>query len=361
MERIYKKIWRQGIKANQINKLFVYLNNYCNLNCKYCFYNSKPTSKLSIYSFKKALNIFIKHAKQPSITILGGEPLLNMYELKKILKISSSKKIPITVFTNGTLIDKNYKKLVNKYNLNTVISIDGDKFTTDRGRKFKNSNKSVYCTVIKNLKKLDMIKSVSVNMVITPQNVNKLSKNIMHLKKIGFKSIGISFDYSAKWNNKNIVKLKKELKKMFIDYLILIKKGEPYRFLNMYEVIDRAQGKEIPPCSNLILSSEGSLYPCDKIISMEGFNKEMFKLQKDILSERKIFFNRMAKFGLKNKQGFCDIGPYLYLKYKEKLDDKKLAKRLNKIKKLKKEIETILVKYFNIFIKIPFFRDIHNI
>lgn len=362
MERIHKKIWRQRAKSNKIDKLFVYMNNYCNLKCSYCLYNNENNkSKLDINSFKKALNILIKNTKNPSITILGGEPLLNINELEKLIKISSFKNIPITVFTNGTLINNSYKKLVERYNLNTVISIDGNKASNDKVRKFKNSRKSVYKTIIKNLKKFDMIKSVSINIVVTPKNVNQLSNNIKHLYKLGFTSIGISFDYSDIWKLNNISKLKKELKKLFINYMKLLKNKKPYRFSNMYEIIEKAQNKEIPSCSNLILLSDGYLYPCDKIIFMDDSNKIKFRLKKDILSERQKFFDRMQKLGLQNKQGFCDIGLYLYLKYIKKLKNKDLIKRLKETLNIKDEIEKILLYYFKVLIRIPSFRKIHNI
>lgn len=361
MERIHKKLRRQRAKTNKVNKLFVYLNNYCNLDCSYCFFNGKTASKLNIKKFKKTLNIFLKIASEPSITILGGEPLLNLNELRNIFKISHSKNIPVTVFTNGTLISKSYKELAKKYNVKTVISLDGNKTNNDKLRKFKSSKKSVYQKVVKNLKKLDMIRSVSVNMVLTPDNLDNFSKNVIHLYKLGFNSIGISLDYSANWNNKEIKKLKKEFRKIFSYYLKLLKNGNPYRFLNMYEIIDKARNKNPHPCSNLILSSDGFLYPCDKIISMEEVSLKSFRLKKDILLHRKLFFNKMTKLGLRNEQGFCDIGPYLYLKYIKKLKNKELKKELGKILNVKKEFEKILFFYFKTLIKIPLFRKIHGL
>lgn len=359
MERVRKEIWRQGTKTNQINKLFVYLNNYCNLKCSYCFYHDNHKSKIDTRKFNKVLNIFLKISNTPSITILGGEPLLNMNDLIKIIKISNEKNIPITIFTNATKINKTYKKITEKYNIHTVVSIDGDKSTTDKSRKFRNTKRSVYNTVIKNLKDLDMIDKVSVNMVITPQNVNKLSNNLKHLHEIGFNSIGISLDYSSLWSNKDILTLKKEFKKVFIHYITLLNNHNPYKFINIYEIIEKIKNKNISPCSNLILASDGNLYPCDKILYT---NVKKLKIDKrNILIERENFFKEMEKLGLKNTQGFCEIGPYLYLRYKKNFDNKRLLKRLNIIKKLNAEIENILTKYLKILIKIPLFRLIHNI
>lgn len=118
----------------------------CNLCCEYCCGKSfsEPESKLKFepvpeqpqYSMSE-LNSFLKKDKDKPVSIIfyGGEPLLNIDFVKKV--IDSQKKYKTVknflIQTNGTLLDKLPKKYVNNFHT-ILVSIDGGKKTTNKNR-----------------------------------------------------------------------------------------------------------------------------------------------------------------------------------------------------------------------------------
>jgi uncharacterized protein len=130
----------------------------CNLCCEYCCGKAfdEPESKIEFetvphkpqYEISQLANFLKKDKDKPvSIIFYGGEPLLNLPFIKKVL---DSKQIQETVDnfliqTNGTLLNKLSQKYVNKFHT-ILVSIDGSKETTN-----KNRGKGTYEKVISNL------------------------------------------------------------------------------------------------------------------------------------------------------------------------------------------------------------------
>lgn len=110
----------------------------CNLCCEYCCGKSfsEPESKLKFESVPETpqytmseLNSFLKKDEDKPVSIIfyGGEPLLNIDFIKKVM--DSQKKYKVVknflIQTNGTLLDKLPKKYVNKFHT-ILVSIDGE-------------------------------------------------------------------------------------------------------------------------------------------------------------------------------------------------------------------------------------------
>lgn len=81
----------------------------CNLHCEYCFANEFVNNSyecISIENFKKILN-FIIAGNKTRVGLIGWEPTLHP-QFREILKILEKEKAidKVTIFTNGTLIDK---------------------------------------------------------------------------------------------------------------------------------------------------------------------------------------------------------------------------------------------------------------
>jgi putative peptide-modifying radical SAM enzyme len=122
----------------------------CNLCCAYCGEKAfscpepKGTANLeyesvpSIPSYSmRELDSFLKRDtdKPVSVIFYGGEPLLNIPFIKKVM--DSQKKFKTVenflIQTNGTLLDKLPKKYVNGFHT-VLVSIDGGKEVTDKNR-----------------------------------------------------------------------------------------------------------------------------------------------------------------------------------------------------------------------------------
>lgn len=93
----------------------IYINTICNYRCSFCFlinedHKGDKNMNLDMKGFDKIINNnFLKYASR--ITLGGGEPYLNknIFDFIKILK---SKKKIISIYTNGSLIEKNYDQIL---------------------------------------------------------------------------------------------------------------------------------------------------------------------------------------------------------------------------------------------------------
>jgi uncharacterized protein len=139
----------------------VVTNPDCNLCCAYCCEKAfdEPESEINFvstphnptYSINDLANFLKKDSDKPvSIIFYGGEPLLNIPFIEKVLDSKQINKIVnnFLIQTNGTLLNQLDKKYVNKFHT-ILVSIDGGKETTN-----KNRNEGTYEKVIANLQKI---------------------------------------------------------------------------------------------------------------------------------------------------------------------------------------------------------------
>ena len=118
--------------------LIASITSSCNLHCTGCYSRANnacsddaPLNQLSgeewgdIFNEAKDLGISF-------IVLAGGEPMLRQ---DVILKASDFPEILFPIFTNGTMLDEDYLKLLDKHrNLVPILSIEGDEEVTDSRR-----------------------------------------------------------------------------------------------------------------------------------------------------------------------------------------------------------------------------------
>lgn len=130
----------------------------CNFNCPYCFEKEKRASRMSDQTVDNLIN-FIKefgNIKDLTITWYGGEPLLAMPVIEKILSRIATE-IPTkikrhSIITNGYLFDAKAIELFQKYPLDSIqITLDGVKERHDNLRALKSNNASTYDKILENI------------------------------------------------------------------------------------------------------------------------------------------------------------------------------------------------------------------
>lgn len=150
----------------------------CNLFCKGCYARvNSENKKCGEHPAKTLLtaeewSVIFDEAEDLGISfnlLAGGEPLLR----KDVLLVAARKKDTIfPVFTNGTLIDKEYQELFDKHrNLIPIVSIEGNERATDDRR-----GKGTYSRLtdaFKLLKKKRMLYGISVT--VTKENINEVT------------------------------------------------------------------------------------------------------------------------------------------------------------------------------------------
>ncbi|MCX6803363.1 MAG: TIGR04084 family radical SAM/SPASM domain-containing protein [Candidatus Diapherotrites archaeon] len=118
----------------------------CNLCCEYCCGKAfdEPESNIKFESVPQKptysmdeLNSFLARDEDKPVSIIfyGGEPLLNIEFIKKVMDSQSKYKTVKNwlIQTNGILLDKLPKEYVNKFHT-ILVSIDGGKEITNKNR-----------------------------------------------------------------------------------------------------------------------------------------------------------------------------------------------------------------------------------
>jgi uncharacterized protein len=157
--------WKGILPALPIGILYLLLTDNCNFACKYCVIEGGipqnfKHSNMSISVAKQGIDLFSKviscdHsnndmllAKEPTIIIYGGEPLLNRQTLKFVLEyIQELKKksilpqgLGITVNTNASLVTEEIASLLADYQVAVSVSLDGKHIQHDLARKYKSEH-----------------------------------------------------------------------------------------------------------------------------------------------------------------------------------------------------------------------------
>ena len=157
--------------------LIASITSECNLHCEGCYsrcnkatVDAKPEKQLNQEEwdkvFSEASDIGVSF-----ILLAGGEPMLRIDVIESASKHSD---ILFPIFTNGTYLNEQYFKLLDKFrNLVPILSIEGGREVTDERR-----GEGVYDKLISNMdefKKRRIIYGASVT--VTKDNINEVSSD----------------------------------------------------------------------------------------------------------------------------------------------------------------------------------------
>lgn len=152
-----------------LKQLVFEVTDACNLNCKYCgygeFYDDYDNREDKMLPVEKAFKIIDYLAAYWNsdmntsfhtnvfISFYGGEPLLNMPFIKKVVEYIKNLDCPYRTFsfsmtTNALLLDK-YMDYLNENNFFLLISLDGDKENT--GYRVDKAGNNAYDRIVKNV------------------------------------------------------------------------------------------------------------------------------------------------------------------------------------------------------------------
>lgn len=191
-------------------------------------FNVPDNLEVDIEKIKK----FIGKDKEAIIIFYGGEPLL---QIEKIMKIVDEIKVPFRMQTNGLLLDKLPREYLNKIE-KILISIDGDETVTD-----KNRGEGTYKKVISNINKIKDLGyegELIARMTLSRPDIFEQSKKLFAL---GFRSLHWQIDagfykcdYDEKKFNLFVEEYKKSLSKLIEYWITELKKQN---FLRIYPLI----------------------------------------------------------------------------------------------------------------------------
>jgi uncharacterized protein len=283
----------------------------CNLKCEYCGYghfydnyDNRAGRELDIDAAKRLLNYMLglwnsplnmSHGKSIFISYYGGEPLLNIKFIKKIVRFLEQRGSPrnrfvFTMTTNALLLEKHMDYLVQKQ-FRLLISLDGDE--KSNGYRVLKNGKPGYPLIIKNINALKekypdyFEKYVNFNAVL--HNLNTVSsihqfvkKNFNRVPRVGeLKDIGVKNS-----KQKDFWKMYTSLKESFYDGLKDSMDIKKEMFINL---------PDVKQTSLFLLKYSGFVYENYRHLLSPGAFKKKFPTGTCFPFSKKIFVTAGGK------------------------------------------------------------------
>lgn len=112
----------RGEKMKRFKKVYIEISNICNLSCSFCPGTKRSPKMMDKNEFETVIKKISPFSDYVYFHLLG-EPLLHP-ELERFLKIAEENSLRVIITTNGTLLEKQQKILLNsKSHYKTVISL----------------------------------------------------------------------------------------------------------------------------------------------------------------------------------------------------------------------------------------------
>lgn len=233
----------------------------CNLRCKYCVYNGSYRNwrklsprAMSFATARKGLDYVFslisgRKKKKFYLGFYGGEPLLNIKTIKKIIEYGK-KRMPgwhlgFNMTTNLTLLDEATLDFLEENDFLLLVSLDGGRENHDAKRVFANDS-GTFDTVLKNLEKIAgrcpdyFQRKVSFSAVFSPDlsfkslyqffSGSDLIKNLrLRLSMVGMKDTTYYEEYPYSGET-----YQQEVKEVFLQVLEKVRRGEELTGLDSF-------------------------------------------------------------------------------------------------------------------------------
>lgn len=269
--------------------LFIKTNQSCNLNCIYC-YEKEKSNKIfdSDIVYQKVSNILQKKTLHGTkIKLIGGEPFLVFDTIRKfcekIWNLQLDERIHFQITTNGTLVHGEIQDWLkeNKDNIDCKLSLDGDKISQDINR--PNSFERIDIPFF-----VETWNNCTVNMVVTPETIPYLAKNVIFLHEQRLKNIVPIFAVLTDWQNRGLQRKYYEQLMLLADYYFTYPSIKRCHILNLRldrllsnedcticdigkKIIYDVDSEKHYPCHLFFPSVCGNKYPKD--LDMLDFSK----------------------------------------------------------------------------------------
>ena len=279
-----------------IKSMCLNISHDCNLRCEYCFAAQGDFGhgrKLMPFDVgKAAIDFLIKHSANRhnlELDFFGGEPLMNLDVVKKVVEYARSiekehnKNFRFTMTTNGILLDDDSIDFINREMSNVVLSLDGRKEVNDRLRPTVNK-KGSYDIIVPKYQKLVAErgdKEYYVRGTFTKYNLD-FTDDVLHLNELGFDQISVEpvvtdpeLPYAL--TESDLPAIAEEYEKLSRILIERKKNGTSFNFFHF--MIDLTGGpcvyKRLSGCGSgteyLAVTPWGDLYPCHQFVGNEKF------------------------------------------------------------------------------------------
>lgn len=197
--------------SHRIRHLDLFVTESCNLACPYCFARDRAdTAHMDEGLALRAIDWLCQStAEKLHVTFWGGEPLLRLPWLRRVAvrfverAHAAGKTSSISLPTNATLLTDQALDWIERENIKTFLSIDGDE-ATQAGRPLRSGANS-HNLATKGLKlALSRRTDTTVRMTVTPTNVGRLVDNVRYFAKLGVRKLMIHPAYDQPWSDHDL-------------------------------------------------------------------------------------------------------------------------------------------------------------
>ncbi len=171
-----------NLQNHKFKEVSIYLNNHCNLKCKYCFLDDKFHYEISTDTLINTLE-FIKQYADPKgfhLHIFGTEPLLSWDKLYTAIKWVEgfAPHWGVGITSNMTLMTYARAWFLAKHNVYVLASLDGMEESHNKFRLFRN-NKGSFNRVMRGIRNFSYHSDkFGIAMTMTPENLPNLLENV---------------------------------------------------------------------------------------------------------------------------------------------------------------------------------------
>lgn len=263
------------------------LTHQCNLNCVYCYEKNKDSKKvMTIDTMKeiitKSFDSYKDKCDEIVFDFMGGEPILEFENIKKIAEWTWKKKWPLPYLfyatTNGTLVHGEIKEWFHKYKERFVLglSYDGDPVSQDMNR--SNSSVKIDFNFFNKTWPFQKFK-----MTASPESLESLYNAVTYLHSHEIDGMFANLAFGVNWNNSHLQILHEQLK-LLVNYYLNHPSVKPVSLLSMNLTAIFAAEDSQKYCGAgtgmVFYDFDGKEYPCHLLSPINLDNKNIQKIQK---------------------------------------------------------------------------------
>lgn len=275
--------------TNEFPDTLILITTYrCNFSCRYCPVDRSEES-MDERTALKALDEFLSHTKTSRrVRFFGGEPLLAfpilLAVVSTVLHRKSTDDVLFDVTTNASLLDEESLDFFWKNpRIELILSLDGPEHVHIQQRR-SNDAAAHYRRLMRMSGRLAEMPGVTINKVVSPDNVSSLIHDFEFIRELGFRRINILPAFYLPWPRTDLVMLKRQFDALALKAACDMRKPEGLILKNL-----NITAKETLFNHAMVVDTDGGVYSSNHIM-----HRLLRPLRKEVLRTELSVFNPEA-------------------------------------------------------------------
>ena len=280
-----------GLASGAFSKLEFNLSERCNLACPFCYAKGGREAGPDMDRTRETIRWFMDQlnplSPDPSITIFGGEPLVEWADLCEAVEWTRAewptRKTRFAIVTNMTLLSQENLDWLQAHRVRVSPSIDGDPESEDAHRRYadgRGASGEVYDAARRLLKAQP---HTSCRMTVSPATVGRVAESVRFLcEEVGFGRVNPILAGGIEWPPEAVEEMKRQTRLLTDWWIRRVRAGhrnEVYHLANMIPAIASGRRRD-RLCdagrARVAVDVRGDLWPCHRFTS--STNDPAFRL-----------------------------------------------------------------------------------